>query len=27
MDMDWVIHYLNGRDNIVRRLDELQPEG
>jgi tRNA(fMet)-specific endonuclease VapC len=27
MDTDWVIHYLNGRDDIVRRLDELQPEG
>ena len=27
IDTDWVIHYLNGRDDIVRRLDELQPEG
>jgi tRNA(fMet)-specific endonuclease VapC len=27
MDTDWVIHYLNGRDDIVRRLDELRPEG
>ena len=27
IDTDWVIHYLNGRDDIVRRLDELQPQG
>jgi tRNA(fMet)-specific endonuclease VapC len=27
IDTDWVIHYLNGRDDIVRRLDELQREG
>jgi tRNA(fMet)-specific endonuclease VapC len=27
IDTDWVIHYLNGRDDIVRRLDELQPAG
>jgi tRNA(fMet)-specific endonuclease VapC len=27
IDTDWVIHYLNGRDDIVRRLHELQPEG
>ena len=23
VDTDWVIHYLNGHSNIVRRLDEL----
>jgi tRNA(fMet)-specific endonuclease VapC len=27
IDTDWVIHYINGRDDIVRRLDELQPAG
>jgi tRNA(fMet)-specific endonuclease VapC len=27
IDTDWVIHYLNGRDDIVRRLDALQREG
>jgi tRNA(fMet)-specific endonuclease VapC len=27
VDTDWVIHYLNGRDDIVRRLDELQSQG
>jgi len=27
IDTDWVIHYLNGRDDIVRRLHELQREG
>jgi predicted nucleic acid-binding protein len=27
IDTDWVIHYLNGRDDIVRRLDALQCEG
>ena len=27
IDTDWVIHYLNGRDDIVRRLGELQPQG
>ena len=27
LDTDWVIHYLNGRDDIVRRLDALQREG
>jgi tRNA(fMet)-specific endonuclease VapC len=27
VDTDWVIHYLNGRADIVRRLHELQPQG
>jgi tRNA(fMet)-specific endonuclease VapC len=27
IDTDWVIHYLNGHEGIVRRLDELQPQG
>jgi tRNA(fMet)-specific endonuclease VapC len=27
LDTDWVIHYLNGRDDIARRLDALQREG
>ena len=27
IDTDWVIHYLNGREDIVRRLDELKEEG
>lgn len=27
IDTDWVIHYLNGREDIVRRLDALQREG
>jgi tRNA(fMet)-specific endonuclease VapC len=27
IDTDWVIHYLNGHEDIVRRLDELQPQG
>jgi tRNA(fMet)-specific endonuclease VapC len=27
IDTDWVIHYLNGHPEIVRRLHTLQPEG
>jgi tRNA(fMet)-specific endonuclease VapC len=27
IDTDWVIHYLNGREDIVQRLDELQEQG
>lgn len=27
IDTDWAIHYLNGRADIVRRLDELKEEG
>ena len=27
IDTDWVIHYLNGHPDIVRRLDELQEQG
>jgi tRNA(fMet)-specific endonuclease VapC len=27
VDTDWVIHYLNGHPEIVRRLHELQPQG
>ena len=26
IDTDWVIHYLNGRPAIARRLHELPPE-
>lgn len=27
IDTDWVIHYLNGHPDIVRRLDEFQGQG
>ena len=27
VDTDWVIHYLNGRQDIVERLEVLKPEG
>ena len=27
IDTDWVIHYLNGHEGIVRRLDEIKEEG
>jgi tRNA(fMet)-specific endonuclease VapC len=27
IDTDWVIHYLNGREDIVRRLDALKEQG
>jgi tRNA(fMet)-specific endonuclease VapC len=27
IDTDWVIHYLNGREDIVQRLDELKEQG
>lgn len=27
VDTDWAIHYLNGQDQILRRLEELRPEG
>lgn len=27
IDTDWVIHYLNGHEGIVRRLDELKEQG
>src|SRR5215510_2110189 len=27
VDTDWVIHYLNGHSDFVRRLDELQSQG
>lgn len=27
IDTDWVIHYLNGHEDIVRRLDTLKEEG
>ena len=27
VDTDWVIHYLNGHPDIVRRLNELQSQG
>ena len=26
-DTDWVIHYLNGRQDIVARLEVLKHEG
>ncbi len=26
IDTDWAIHYLNGRAEILRRLDELTAE-
>jgi len=27
IDTDWVIHHLNGRADIIQRLQALQPEG
>jgi len=27
LDTDWVIHHLNGRQDIIQRLQALQPEG
>ncbi len=27
VDTDWVIHYLNGRDDIVARLHALSSDG
>jgi tRNA(fMet)-specific endonuclease VapC len=27
IDTDWVIHYLNGREDIVNRLHTLRPSG
>ncbi len=27
VDTDWVIHYLNGRADIVNRLRDLRPDG
>lgn len=27
IDTDWAIHWLNGHPEVVRRLEELQPEG
>lgn len=27
VDTDWVIHYLNGREDIVNRLHTLRPDG
>jgi tRNA(fMet)-specific endonuclease VapC len=27
IDTNWVIHYLDGHEDIVRRLKELQPKG
>jgi len=27
IDTDWVIHHLNGRPDIIQRLQTLQPEG
>jgi len=27
IDTDWVIHHLNGRPDIIQRLQALQPEG
>jgi tRNA(fMet)-specific endonuclease VapC len=27
IDTDWVIHHLNGRPDIIQRLQVLQPEG
>ena len=27
VDTDWVIHYLNGDDNICERLDRVRDEG
>ncbi len=27
IDTDWVIHHLNGRPDIIKRLQALQPEG
>lgn len=27
VDTDWVIHYLNGRDDIVTRVRALRPDG
>ncbi len=27
VDTDWVIHYLNGRQDIVARLEVLKHEG
>ena len=27
LDTDWVIHHLNGRQDIIQRLQALQAEG
>ncbi len=27
VDTDWVIHYLNGHQGIIERLDELKERG
>jgi tRNA(fMet)-specific endonuclease VapC len=27
VDTDWVIHYLNGREDVVHRLRALRPDG
>ena len=27
LDTDWVIHHLNGRQDIIQRLQALQHEG
>jgi predicted nucleic acid-binding protein len=27
LDTDWVIHHLNGRQDIIQRLQALHPEG
>lgn len=27
VDTDWIIHYLYGEENVVRRLEELRPHG
>jgi len=27
VDTDWVIHYLNGRADIITRIQELSPLG
>ncbi len=27
VDTDWVIDHLHGRERVVRRLEELEPEG
>jgi len=27
VDTDWVIHYLNGREDVVNRLRALRPDG
>lgn len=27
VETDWAVHYLRGRGDIVRKLEELQPDG